>query len=285
MCTRNKVFDPRDVAIVKRLVGLTRAIEIASLDLDINFVEGTLIDRNRIVVFSGLQHLIQEDRRRPEVRIFRPETCNETRKVGRRSLDLRGTLERFGRLDVGVNNAGRTARPPAGSATPIFHEPTSLEAGLDYWNDMLEVGLTSVFLGSRGFARAMAEREIRGSIINVSGHAGMRASVGLAPYGAAKAGVIHLTKTLGAELAPHGIRVNSVAPGATDTRALRGYFSTEERRARAAAAIPMGRIGTPEDIAKVVVLLASDLAGWVTGQTLSADGGQSIAGSGGPNRS
>jgi 3-oxoacyl-[acyl-carrier protein] reductase len=198
---------------------------------------------------------------------------------------VEATLERFGRLDVGVNNAGRTGRPPAGSATPIFHEPTSLESGLDYWNDMLEVGLTSVFLGSRGFARAMAEREIKGSIINISGHAGMRASVGLAPYGAAKAGVIHLTKTLGAELAPHGIRVNSVAPGATDTRALRGYFSTEERRARAAAAIPMGRIGTPEDIAKVVVLLASDLAGWVTGQTLSADGGQSIAGSGGPNRS
>ncbi len=112
----------------------------------------------------------------------------------------------------------------------------------------------------------------------------MRASVGLAPYGAAKAGVIHLTKTLGAELAPHGIRVNSVAPGATDTRALRGYFDTEERRARAAAAVPMGRIGTPSDIAKVVVLLASDLAGWVTGQTLSADGGQSIAGSGGPGR-
>jgi 3-oxoacyl-[acyl-carrier protein] reductase len=193
-------------------------------------------------------------------------------------------LERFGRIDVGVNNAGRTGRPPAGEGARRFHSPTSLEAGLDYWNEMLEVGLTSVYLGSRAFARSMVEREIRGSIINISGHAGMRASVGLAPYGAAKAGVIHLTKTLGAELAPHGIRVNSVAPGATDTRALRGYFATPERRARAAAGVPMGRIGTPEDIAKVVVLLASDLAGWVTGQTLSADGGQSIAGSGGPDR-
>jgi 3-oxoacyl-[acyl-carrier protein] reductase len=193
-------------------------------------------------------------------------------------------LERFERIDVGVNNAGRTGRPPAAHAAPLFSAPTSLEAGLDYWNEMLEVGLTSVYLCSRGFARAMVEREIRGSIISISGHAGMRASVGLAPYGAAKAGVIHLTKTLGAELAPHGIRVNSVAPGATDTRALRGYFATPERRARAAAAVPMGRIGTPEDIARVVVLLASDLAGWVTGQTLSADGGQSIAGSGGPER-
>lgn len=195
------------------------------------------------------------------------------------------TLERFGCLDVGVNNAGRTGRPPTGSGHPRFQAPTSLEAGLDYWNEMLEVGLTSVYLGSRSFAAAMVERGTRGSIINISGHAGMRASVGLAPYGAAKAGVIHLTKTLGAELGPHGIRVNSVAPGATDTRALRGYFKIEARRARAAAAVPMGRIGTPEDIAKVVVLLASDLAGWVTGQTLSADGGQSIAGSGGPDRS
>ena len=193
-------------------------------------------------------------------------------------------LERFGRIDVGVNNAGRTGRPPDGPEAPLFHRPTSLEAGLDYWNEMLEVGLTSVYLSCRAFATAMVAREIRGSIINISGHAGMRASVGLAPYGAAKAGVIHLTKTLGAELAPHGIRVNSVAPGATDTRALRQYFADPKRRERAAAAIPMGRIGTPEDIARVVVLMASDLAGWVTGQTLSADGGQSIAGSGGPDR-
>ena len=226
------------------------------------------------------------------------KAADEVRAIGRQALvvdadasresDIEAlvaaALERFGRIDVGVNNAGRTGRPPAGPAAPRFHSPTSLEAGLEYWNEMLEVGLTSVYLGSRGFARAMVEGEIRGSIINISGHAGMRASVGLAPYGAAKAGVIHLTKTLGAELAPHGIRVNSVAPGATDTRALRGYFDTEERRARAAAAVPMGRIGTPSDIAKVVVLLASDLAGWVTGQTLSADGGQSIAGSGGPGR-
>lgn len=224
--------------------------------------------------------------------------ADEVRAIGREALVvdadasqehdiealIAAALDHFGCIDVGVNNAGRTGRPPPGPAAPRFQAPTSLEAGLEYWNDMLEIGLTSVYLGSRGFARAMVEQHIRGSIINISGHAGMRASVGLAPYGAAKAGVIHLTKTLGAELAAHGIRVNSVAPGATDTRAFRGYFDTPERRTRAAAAVPMGRIGTPPDIAKVVVLLASDLAGWVTGQTLSADGGQSIAGSGGPDR-
>ena len=130
----------------------------------------------------------------------------------------------------------------------------------------------------------MVEREIRGAIVNISGHAGMRASVGLAPYGAAKAAVIHLNKTLGAELEPHGIRVNRVAPGATDTRALRSYFATPERRAIAAAGVPLGRVGMPDDIAKVVVFMASDLAGWVTGQTLSADGGQSIGSSGGSDR-
>lgn len=234
----------------------------------------------------------------PGERAAAEQVAKEVRALGREALVVdadasresdfetlvAAALERFGRIDVGVNNAGRTGRPPEGAGAPLFHKPTSLEAGLDYWNEMLEVGLTSVYLGARAFARAMVSREIQGSIINISGHAGMRASVGLAPYGAAKAGVIHLTKTLGAELAPHGVRVNSVAPGATDTRALRQYFADPKRRERAAAGVPMGRVGTPEDIARVVVLMASDLAGWVTGQTLSADGGQSIAGSGGPDR-
>ena len=198
---------------------------------------------------------------------------------------VESALARFGRVDTGVNNAAWAGgSPPSLWDEPIFHRPTSLEAGLDHWNAMLELSLTSVYLCSRAFARAMVEREIRGSIVSISGHAGTRASVGLAPYGAAKAGVIHLTKTLGAELAPHGIRVNCVAPGATDTRATRNYYTTPERRALAAAEVPMGRIGTPDDIARAVVFMASDLASWVTGQNLSADGGQSINGSGGPQR-
>jgi len=198
---------------------------------------------------------------------------------------VEAALARFGRIDAGVNNAAWAGgKAPSVTGKPLFHPPSSLEVGLPHWNAMLELSLTSVYLCSRAFARAMVEREIRGSIVSISGHAGMRASVGLAPYGAAKAGVIHLTKTLGAELAHHGIRVNCVAPGATDTRAMRDYYTTPERRDLAAAEVPMGRIGTPDDIAKAVVFMASDLAGWVTGQNLSADGGQSINGSGGANR-
>jgi len=112
--------------------------------------------------------------------------------------------------------------------------------------------------------------------VNVGSVAGYKASPGLAPYGAATAARVQLTKTLALELAPHGIRVTAVAPGMADTESLREFLSDEDLAVRAKR-IPAGRIAAPEDIGKVVVLLASDLAGWVYGRTLIADGGELLS--------
>jgi NAD(P)-dependent dehydrogenase (short-subunit alcohol dehydrogenase family) len=125
----------------------------------------------------------------------------------------------------------------------------------------------------------MIERESPGVIVNIGSVAGFKASPGLAPYGAAKAALVQLTKTLGLELAPQRIRVNAVAPGMVDTDSLREYLD-EAALAERAQQVPARRIAKPEDIGKVVVLMASDLASWVTGQTLVADGGELLAAGG-----
>ena len=178
------------------------------------------------------------------------------------------TLRGFGRVDVMVNNVGGRRGEPEGRL---------LDAGVDHWQQTLELNLTTVLACSQAFARAMIESNRKGSIVNVGSVAGFKASPGLAPYGAAKAGLVQLTKTLGIELAEYGIRVNAVAPGMVDTDSLREYLD-DAALAERAKQVPAGRIAKPEDIGRVAVFLASDLAGWVTGQTLIADGGELLAG-------
>lgn len=179
------------------------------------------------------------------------------------------TVAHFGGLDILVNNVGGRSGEPEGRL---------LDAGPDHWRRTLELNLCTVLACSQAFARAQIAREANGAIVNVGSVAGFKASPGLAPYGAAKAGLVQLTKTLALELAPHRIRVNAVAPGMVDTDSLRAYLD-EAALAERAQQIPAGRIAKPEDIGRVVVLLASDLAAWVTGQTLIADGGE-LLGSG-----
>ena len=114
-----------------------------------------------------------------------------------------------------------------------------------------------------------------GSLVAVASVSGLFAAPFHAAYGAAKAGLVSLVKTFAVELAPHGVRVNAVAPGAIRTPRLLA-ITTEERRAESARSIPLGRLGEPEEIANVVAFLASDLASYVTGQTLVTDGGASV---------
>ncbi len=114
----------------------------------------------------------------------------------------------------------------------------------------------------------------QGSIVNVSSSAALRAAVRLGPYGAAKAGVAAMTQTLAVELAPHGIRVNCVAPSFISTPGLSHFTPLDQQAAYAKRVTPLGRIGQPEDIAGVVVFLASRLAGYITGQHIVADGGR-----------
>jgi 3-oxoacyl-[acyl-carrier protein] reductase len=167
------------------------------------------------------------------------------------------TLAEFGRIDVLVNNAGVAG---AGNLA-------DLELG--EWNRVLAVDLTGVFLCSRAVLPAMIAQG-GGRIINIGSQLGLRGAPGLAHYCAAKAGVHGLTKALAREVAEHGILVNAIAPGPIDTDILADV--AEETMAGILAEIPLGRVGTVDEIAPVAVLLASS-GSYFTGSVLNVSGG------------
>ena len=141
------------------------------------------------------------------------------------------------------------------------------------WDDQLDLNLRAVFTGSRAAARVLDDG---GSIVNISSGAALKASPNNGPYAVAKAGVDSLTRTMSSELAPRGIRVNGVAPGPVPTEVFMEFFGASEDDIPSLGkklGIPLGRLGTPEDVANAVVFLASDAASWVTGQTLLVNGG------------
>jgi 3-oxoacyl-[acyl-carrier protein] reductase len=188
----------------------------------------------------------------------------------RREADIQRVVDRaldqFGRLDVGVNNVGGI-----GGLEPR----PFLEANADFWDQIVERNLRATFLCCLAFARAMVATKTGGAIVNIAAIGALRGAVNLAPYGAAKAGIIQLTKTLAVELGPHGIRVNCVAPGRTETPALALHVPPEMRE-RTAKAVPLGRLATPEDVGGMVLALASDLGAFTTGQTVAVDGGLTL---------
>ena len=141
------------------------------------------------------------------------------------------------------------------------------------WDYQLDLNLRAVFTGSRAAARVL---EDGGSIINISSGAALKPSPNNGPYAVAKAGVDSLTRTMSTELAPRGIRVNGVAPGPVPTEVFMEFFGASEEDLPGLGkklGIPLGRLGTPEDVANAVVFLASPAASWVTGQTLLVNGG------------
>jgi 3-oxoacyl-[acyl-carrier protein] reductase len=174
------------------------------------------------------------------------------------------TVDRFGRIDVVVNNAG------------IWKRSAIEEMSDGEWSEMLDTNLTGTFRVTRAAVAAMKETG-GGSIVNVSSTAGQRGEPFHSHYAATKGAVIAFTKSLAAELAPDGIRVNCVAPGWTETDMTREVLEGEGRGA-ILSAIPLGRAGTAEEIAAAVVFLASDLASYVTGEVLNVNGGSVLAG-------
>ncbi len=178
---------------------------------------------------------------------------------------LAATVERFGGVDVLVNNAGGTFASPF------------LDTAEKGWDTLLRTNLVHVLHCTQLVARRMVEQGRGGSVVNVVSIEGVRAAPGFAAYAAAKAGVVNLTQTTAVELAPHGIRVNAIAPDVCMTEGLRAMIP-EAERARFAWTIPLGRAGEPEDVAGAAVFLASGLARYVTGTTLHVDGGTHAAG-------
>ncbi|MFJ9816683.1 SDR family oxidoreductase [Streptomyces sp. NPDC101151] len=175
------------------------------------------------------------------------------------------TLEAFGRLDVLVNNTG---------INPVFGPVLDLDE--QALRKVFEVNVLAA-LGWMRRARAAWMGGHGGAVVNMTAVAGLRPAEGIGAYGASKAALIHLTEQLGQELGPR-IRVNSVAPAVVKTRFAAKLY--EEREQEVAAGYSLGRLGTPEDIAGAVAYLASDDAAWVTGQTLTVDGGLIASGGG-----
>ncbi|MDO8544866.1 MAG: glucose 1-dehydrogenase [Opitutaceae bacterium] len=174
------------------------------------------------------------------------------------------TLRRYSRLDVLVNNAG------IGSNEPV------LELSLEEWERNLRVNLTGTFLCAQAAARVMVKQG-GGRIINIASISGQRGGVGRAAYGAAKAGVIQLTRVMAVELAPLGVGVNAISPGPIDTEQSRGTHTPDTRRAYLDR-IPLKRYGRGAEIAAAAVFLASDDSSFVVGHILNVDGGFDAAG-------
>jgi meso-butanediol dehydrogenase/(S,S)-butanediol dehydrogenase/diacetyl reductase len=145
--------------------------------------------------------------------------------------------------------------------------------GAAEWSRTLDVTLTGAFTVMRAAIPSMRDRG-RGAIVHVASISGLGGDRGLAAYNAAKAGVINLTRSAALELATTGVRVNAVCPGLIDTPALQGVFRRlPAREAVARAAVPAGRFGRPDEVARAILFLASDDASYVTGATLVVDGG------------
>ncbi len=173
-------------------------------------------------------------------------------------------VERFSRIDVLVNNAGVQVAGPA------------LEVTESDWDAVLDVDLKGVFFCSRAAGRRMIEQHTPGSIVNLASQNGLVGYYNRAAYCSAKAGVVNLTRVLALEWAPHGIRVNAIAPTFIRTPLGEQTLKDEGFRKDILSRIPLGRIGEPEDVVGAAVFLASSAAALVTGHTLVVDGGWTI---------
>jgi len=177
--------------------------------------------------------------------------------------------ERFGRLDALVNNAGVAVFKPL------------LDTTLDEWTQVLATNLNGPFICTQVAAPLMLQNG-GGSVVNIASISGLRASTLRVAYGTSKAALIHLTKQQAAELGDMGIRVNAIAPGPVDT-AMAKLVHSAAIRADYHDAIPLGRYGTPEEIAAAIGFLCSDAASYINGQCLAVDGGFDASGIGLPS--
>jgi 3-oxoacyl-[acyl-carrier protein] reductase len=196
------------------------------------------------------------------------EIASQIRALGQRAVPAAGDVARAADVrrlvEVGeslVNNAG------------IFPRVEFLDMTEAQWDEVLNVNLKGTFLCTQAVAQKLVERGRGGAVINLASSAAFRSSPRGVHYVASKAGIVGVTRATALELAPYRVRVNAIAPGTTDTAQPRYGMSEEELQA-AGRQVPLGRMGTPEDVADLAVFLASEEARHITGQTLHVNGGQ-----------
>ncbi|HEY4057770.1 MAG TPA: SDR family oxidoreductase [Kofleriaceae bacterium] len=228
-----------------------------SRGLGLGIIESLLADGVRIATFS-----------RTETDAIRARSASDPERYLWRQIDgtdftavrafVRDAEKHFGRLDVLINNAGIAVE----GVLPLMQQHDI--------HRVLTVNLEGSIILAQACARVMLKRE-RGVILNISSIIGSRGYSGLAAYSATKAGMDGLTRSLARELGPRGIRVNSIAPGYLESE----MSSTldEKQRDQIVRRTPLGRLGTVNDVVGLVRFLISDAAGFITGQTLTVDGG------------
>ncbi len=184
----------------------------------------------------------------------------DVRQPDQAAAAVTAAAERFGRLDLLVNNAGGSPVAAAATASPRFVA------------SVVSLNLLAPFTCAQAANAIMQDQADGGAIVNIGSVSGLRPSPGTAAYGAAKAGLVNLTRTLAIEWAPK-VRVNCVVAGLVATEAAADHYGGPQGMARVAATVPLGRMATPADIAGVCLFLASPLAGYVTGAVVEAHGG------------
>ena len=202
-------------------------------------------------------------------------TVSEIHKLGRRAIGITTditkrdqvenlvdrTVKELGTIDILINNAG------------ILRAGSFLELKEETWDKVMNTNLKGYFLCSQAAGRVMADKK-KGSIVSTASIAGLRHVGTSVVYSVSKAGVVMLTRAMAVELAPYNIRANAIAPGLVQTHMTRAVFGNQDWMNKWVSSIPLGRAAQPNDMAKVVVFLASDAAGYITGQTILVDGGE-----------
>lgn len=247
----------------ERLTGKTAIVTGASRGIGLAIAERLVAEGARVVITARKQDALDEAVAQlggPEVAV---SVAGNAGDLDHQAEVVATAIERFGSLDLLVNNTG---------INPVYGP--LMELDLDAARKIVDVNCIAAVswaqLAYRGWMK-----EHGGSVVNVASVAGLRPAPGIAFYGASKAMLIHLTEELAVELGPD-IRVNAVAPAIVKTKFATALY--EGREEEIASAYPLKRLGIPSDIGSVVAFLLSDDAAWMTGQTLTVDGGVLLMG-------